>query len=160
MFLNLRTASNLFLNISELMFADLATLTILIIGTMYFVCRAVSGINCWQSRAQNVATFQKIHKLYSRLGFSPHFKEWSFAAQAASEYVEGLKRVLIAKWLFVVFLRKMQKLCLLAVVFLAFVTRTLSSCGHGCSGHSHATKPRSVVSTDVNHPLGKCGKRG
>ena len=31
----------------------------------------------------------------------------------------------------------------------AVVTRTSSSCGHGCSGHSHATKPRSVVNTDV-----------
>ena len=42
----------------------------------------------------------------------------------------------------------------------ALVTRTLSSCGHGCSGHSLATKPRSVVNTDVSvqHPQTQTGK--
>ena len=65
----------------------------------------------------------------------------------------------MAKKFFCIFEQKQQKLGIFAGKDFPFfrthradmdalVTRTLSSCGHGCSGHWHATKPGSAVNTD------------
>ena len=65
---------------------------ILVVGTMYFVCRAMSGMKCLQRRAEHVATLQRMRKMYSWLGFGYIFRNGYFLCKLRVRKWKGKKR--------------------------------------------------------------------